>query len=290
MKATGIGLVDHLIVHFTDYIVEAEASSSEVSRHKSPAPEPSPSKRRKKDKDKEPTQPPSSSNADRGSRRIHIYSLLNRAPSNKEKMADGSTSKRTTKSKSRTNDGVENEARALRVLEIMNDFRTLQVHITSLVTRPEANPSDQSAYNLDGYAVIRQCNAAAQAILATNFNPGTIGLDPGQVSGSEVHKATLQRIILDASTRRFQAHKIYLRSAAALRWIQLRTQVLKGEKPSAKHIKALQAVDGRLRQELENLTDEHTINDLRSADRRKNYWLDEDPSLDRMLAWIRRQS
>lgn len=30
--------------------------------------------------------------------------------------------------------------------------------------------------------------------------------------------------------------------------------------------------------------------DLRTADRRKEYWLDEDPTLERMLAWIRMQS
>lgn len=42
-------------------------------------------------------------------------------------------------------------------------------------------------------------------------------------------------------------------------------------------------------QELADITDESVVADLRTADRRKNYWLDEDPSLDRMLAWIRRQ-
>jgi len=42
-------------------------------------------------------------------------------------------------------------------------------------------------------------------------------------------------------------------------------------------------------QELDDITDEHVVNDLRNADRRKGYWLDEDPVLDRMLAWIRMQ-
>jgi hypothetical protein len=55
------------------------------------------------------------------------------------------------------------------------------------------------------------------------------------------------RIILDASTRRFQAHKIYLRAAAAIRWVQLREQVLRGELPAQKHANALMAVDQRLR-------------------------------------------
>jgi hypothetical protein len=31
------------------------------------------------------------------------------------------------------------------------------------------------------------------------------------------------------------------------------------------------------------------VTDLRTVDRRKGYWLDEDPTLERMLAWIRIQ-
>lgn len=166
------------------------------------------------------------------------------------------------------------------------------------------------------------------------------------------------RIILDASTRRFQAHKIYLRASAGMRWVQMRAQVLRGEKPAARHVNALRAVDQRLRQvcvtdvksttsvdrdrrfptrldsryqnhvegdtrrgsdlqssigpqifpdyhaflsfrnaqanksvqqELNDVTDEHVVRDLRNADRRKGYWIDEDPTLERMLVWIRRQ-
>lgn len=108
-------------------------------------------------------------------------------------MSDGSTSHRTSRTAAFTNRETENEARALRVLEIMNDFRTLQVHITSLVTRSDANPPDQAAYYLSGYVVLRQCNADAQAILATHYNPGSIGYDPSRQPDTEVQKATLQR-------------------------------------------------------------------------------------------------
>nr|KAK5446074.1 hypothetical protein LTR18_003993 [Exophiala xenobiotica] len=182
-----------------------------------------------------------------------------------------------------------NEARAMRVLEVMNDFRTLQLHISSLITRIEAHPPDQPSYYLDGYVVLRQCAADSQAILATHFNPGNIGLQAGQVDESEVTKATLQRIILDACTRRLQAHKIYLRASAAMRWIQMRVQLLRGEKPGQRHVNALRAIDQRLRQELSDITDDHVVSDLRNADRRNGYWLDEDPALERMLAWIRMQ-
>ena len=42
-------------------------------------------------------------------------------------------------------------------------------------------------------------------------------------------------------------------------------------------------------QELSRITDEHVVGDLRGADRRAGHWLDEVPSLERMLAWIRLQ-
>jgi hypothetical protein len=87
---------------------------------------------------------------------------------------------------------IGNEARAMRILEIMNDFRTLQLHISSHTNRSQVNPTDQSYY-ADGFVVLRQCKADAEAILATHYNPGNIGLQSGQVGESEVHKATLQR-------------------------------------------------------------------------------------------------
>ena len=78
-------------------------------------------------------------------------------------------------------------------MELMNDFRTLQLHISSLITRSEANPPDQQSYYLDGYVVLRQCAAESQAVLAGHFNPGSLGLQAGNVAETEVQKATLQR-------------------------------------------------------------------------------------------------
>jgi len=161
----------------------------------------------------------------------------------------------------------------MRILEIMNDFRTVQLHISSHVTRAQANPPDSVSYYHDGYVVMRQCSAEAEAILATHFNPGNLGVQGGSAGDGEVQKMTMQRsvistspchghlaviilrtnsdeqsrIILDASTRRFQAHKIYLRAAAATRWAQMRQQILRGEKPSSRHANALRAIDQRLR-------------------------------------------
>lgn len=85
-----------------------------------------------------------------------------------------------------------NEARALRVVEIMNDFRTIQLHIASHVSRALAHPLDQQSYYAVGYVVLRQCSTEAQAILASNFDPGSLGVGGG-VGESEAHKATLRR-------------------------------------------------------------------------------------------------
>lgn len=118
-----------------------------------------------------------------------------------------------------------------------------------------------------------------------------------------------------------------------MRWVQMRNQVLRGEKPNGRHVEALRRIDQHLRevsnpiivdprlqtwddthgasipadavishggqnkafanvmstQELNRITDQHVVNDLRQADRRKRYWIDEDPTLERMLAWIRMQ-
>lgn len=75
----------------------------------------------------------------------------------------------------------------------MNDFRTVQQHIRAQVTRPEASPPDQASMYLDGYVILRQANANAQAILSSEYNPGSLGLESGAVPDTEVQKATLQR-------------------------------------------------------------------------------------------------
>jgi hypothetical protein len=81
----------------------------------------------------------------------------------------------------------------MRILEIMNDFRTLQLHISSHITRAEAIPPSREQYYLDGYVVLRQCGAEAQAVLATHYNPGILGLRAGNVGQTDVDTATLQR-------------------------------------------------------------------------------------------------
>ncbi|KAL2014232.1 hypothetical protein VTN00DRAFT_1757 [Thermoascus crustaceus] len=175
-----------------------------------------------------------------------------------------------------------NEARALRVAEIMNDYRTLQLHISE--QKVDVPPEEAGE---EGYRVMRECFAAAQSLLSSNFNLASI---QSQGGNEETQKVQLQRIILDSSARRFQAHKIYLRIAAVRRWAINRAHVLRGQKPDACHAPRLQSANDLLREELANVTDQYVVSDLRAADIRAGHWLDEDPSLSIILSYIRSQS
>jgi hypothetical protein len=54
-------------------------------------------------------------------------------------------------------------------------------------------------------------------------------------------------IIADAAVRRFQCQRAYLRAHAGLRWMNSRNTILRGQKPNASHLGALQQVDATLR-------------------------------------------
>ncbi|OJJ76117.1 hypothetical protein ASPBRDRAFT_51779 [Aspergillus brasiliensis CBS 101740] len=171
-----------------------------------------------------------------------------------------------------------NEARALRVAEIINDYRTLLVHISQQnVQIPSAEANEE------GYKTIREGLAAAQALMSSNYNPS---MTPAQ-SNVETEKAELQRVILDASARRFQAHRIYLRVAAARRWAINRQNVLRGQQPGPQHAAQLKTVSNTFRQEMAQVTDQYVVADLRAADTRAGHWLADDPSLPVILTWIR---
>ena len=67
----------------------------------------------------------------------------------------------------------------------MNDYRTLLVHINQLnVPIP---PADQSE---EGYRVLRECVAAANALMASSYTPSP---PPANTSADEAEKAQLQR-------------------------------------------------------------------------------------------------
>lgn len=58
-----------------------------------------------------------------------------------------------------------NQARAIRVAEIINDFRNIQHYLASI----RANPSAEE-YNEEGFALLRKCIAEAQALLSQPFH------------------------------------------------------------------------------------------------------------------------
>ena len=53
--------------------------------------------------------------------------------------------------------------------------------------------------------------------------------------------------MLDAFARRHEGHKIYLRQAAANRWVERRAQILNGDRPNSSNRSALRANDQQLR-------------------------------------------
>ncbi|KAJ5155602.1 hypothetical protein N7492_008405 [Penicillium capsulatum] len=170
-----------------------------------------------------------------------------------------------------------NQARAVRMAELINDYRTLLLHIPQQNVQVSAED-----YYEEGFAVLRECLAAAQNLMAANYHPCPV---TGQ-GNDETEKAELQRVIIDSSARRFQAHKIYLRAAAARRWAMTRANILGGQRPTPQHGGALKAAQATLQQELARVTDQHVVADLRAADLRAGHWLDDDPSLDTMRRWI----
>ncbi|ORY14088.1 hypothetical protein BCR34DRAFT_480055 [Clohesyomyces aquaticus] len=163
-----------------------------------------------------------------------------------------------------------NDARAIRIAEIMTDFRNLQYYLNQLRATPTAEE-----YYLEGYSLLRQCTAEAHAILDAPFSAGTTSPD----GDPEREKAQLRGIIVDAAVRRFQCQRAYLRAHAGLRWMNSRNSILRGQKPNASHLQALQATDATLRMELMAITDTHVENTLRSQDASQCKWLAEDPSL-----------
>ncbi|CAG7985628.1 unnamed protein product [Penicillium olsonii] len=191
-----------------------------------------------------------------------------------------------------------NQARAMRVAEIINDYRTLLLHI------PQQNvEASQEEYWEEGFVVLRESLASAQSLMSTNYQTCPV---TGQ-GNVETEKAELQRyhrspdalsrqfrnesdtkprVILDSAARRYQAHKIYLRAAAARRWAMTRASILRGQKPTAQHATALKSATTSLHQDLARITDTYAVSDLRAADMRAGHWLDDDPSLDAIRRWI----
>ncbi|KAF2273125.1 uncharacterized protein EI97DRAFT_190397 [Westerdykella ornata] len=163
-----------------------------------------------------------------------------------------------------------NDARAIRITEIVTDFRHLQYFLSQLRPTPTAEE-----YYLEGYSLLRQCTSEAHSILTTPFSVSA----PAPGDDVERQKQQLRSVIVDAAVRRFQAQRVYLRAQAGLRWVNTRNSILRGQKQNASHLRALQEADDSLRQELRAITDECVESTLRNQDTAQGKWLAEDPTL-----------
>lgn len=85
----------------------------------------------------------------------------------------------------KTRETLVNEARAMRVAEVMNDFQNLQRYLL----QPQPTPSVTDYYE-EGYAILRQCQESARALLSAQYDQ-----DPQSTPGApgEVEKRQLQR-------------------------------------------------------------------------------------------------
>ena len=79
-------------------------------------------------------------------------------------------------------DGMNN-IRAMRVSELMGDYRNLQTYMANIRASPSAEE-----YNEDGYVVLRQCVAQSQALLQQPFQS-----EAAQRGDEEQNKAQLRR-------------------------------------------------------------------------------------------------
>ncbi|KAF1987466.1 hypothetical protein K402DRAFT_412114 [Aulographum hederae CBS 113979] len=163
-----------------------------------------------------------------------------------------------------------NHARAMRVSEVMTDYRNVQHYMAQI----NAPPSPEDA-NLEGYAILRACIHEAQAVLATPYSGNSLDANGDE----ELEKAQLQAVLLDAIIRRFKCQRAYLRACACIRWINARNAVLRGSRPRQSHLPALQAADQALYAELAAISDEHVEYVLRAQDTAQGKWLAEDYSL-----------
>lgn len=89
--------------------------------------------------------------------------------------------------KQTTNNRVVNQARAMRVAEIINDYRTLLLHISQ-----QQVEVSQEEYWEDGFVVLRESLASAQTLMSANYQPCPV---TGQ-GDAETEKTELQRYSL----------------------------------------------------------------------------------------------
>ncbi|KAI1331839.1 hypothetical protein F5Y16DRAFT_359377 [Xylariaceae sp. FL0255] len=173
-----------------------------------------------------------------------------------------------------------NDYRIARVADVLADFRTLQYYIAAAPTEPAYSED----YYTEGWAALRQCAIDGQHILNVAAD---VTVPEGRGGEEEQARVELKQVLLDAYARRHEGQKIYLRQAAAQRWIEYRDSVLQGQRPTSSHRRQLRACDEQLRNELLQITDEVIYQELQAQDMTMGRWTAEDPSLRAVQRWIR---
>ncbi|KAI3326101.1 hypothetical protein HD806DRAFT_434303 [Xylariaceae sp. AK1471] len=173
-----------------------------------------------------------------------------------------------------------NDYRTARVADVLSDFRTLQYYIAAAPTEPQHTED----YYTEGWAALRQCAIDGQHILNCAAD---VTVPQARGGEEEQTKAELKQVLLDACARRHEAQKIYLRQAAAQRWVQYREEVLQGHRPGSSNRRQLRACDEQLRSELSQVTDEAIYQELQASDNSMGRWTAEDPSLRAVQRWLR---
>ncbi|KAK8190191.1 hypothetical protein HDK77DRAFT_244703 [Phyllosticta capitalensis] len=171
-----------------------------------------------------------------------------------------------------------NHIRAVRIAEIMNDFRRLQHQIAEITS---CQPLQQS--NIEACTILQQCAIEARNVLVA---PSCNTTD--MESNLELEKKQLRAIICDASIRRFKCQQIYLRASATRRWVMSRDKLLGNQKARGCQVQKLQAIDREVKAELESITDDYVDYCLRAEDLLQGKWLDEDPDLATIQHYIYR--
>lgn len=172
-----------------------------------------------------------------------------------------------------------NDYRRMRVADVLSDFRTLQYYIAAAPT----DPPNMEDYYGEGWAALRQCGLDGQHIL----NCAADTTVPEASNMEEQEKAELKQVLLDSYARRHEGQKIYLRQAAAQRWVENRDTILQGGRPHPGVQSILRACDQQLRAELAAITDDVIYAELRSSDHQMGRWVAEDPSLRSVQRWLR---
>jgi hypothetical protein len=118
-----------------------------------------------------------------------------------------------------------------------------------MTTTPRAGPFYDNAQSMGSISLMLQLIRESHRYEAAQKNKRKPSCSSEFINACIVFEcyAKSSRVLLDAYSRRHEAQKIYLRQAAAQRWIGWRDHVLQGQMPQTEHSEQLVACDAQLR-------------------------------------------